>query len=196
MKQTFRGDDGFTLVELLVSLALLSLMAIYALAAINNLKGMNQIAERTSAQMEVDAVIRHLRESIGAALHVLVRKGDGAESLSFSGKPQSLSYAAASTGLTEVGGVYMIQLSVDDEHQLVERRALQRGVRPIPPTEVVLLRGVDGITFAYHGASSLAPKSEWASSESLPMAVTLSLHFMKDDHRGSATAVVPIQSAQ
>jgi general secretion pathway protein J len=196
MKQAFRGDDGFTLVELLVSLALLSLMAVYALGAFNSLRGMNQVAERTSAQMEVDAVIRHLRESIGAARYVLVRNGDGAESLSFSGKPQSLFYAAASTGLTEVGGIYLIDLSVDDEHQLVERRGLQRGVRPIAPTEVVLLRGVDGITFAYHGASSPAPESEWASADDLPIAVTLGLRFTKGDQREVATAVIPIRTAQ
>ena len=120
-----RHDDGFTLVELLVSLALLSLMAIYALNAFSSLRDINRVEDRVDAQMEVEAVARHLRETIADVRPIFVRDSNNAPKLLFRGSPGVLEFVSASNGGLETGG-----LGVDHRDDLAQLHNLGLGLVP------------------------------------------------------------------
>ena len=121
-----RNDDGFTLVELLVSIALLSLMAIYTLNAFSAMRNMNRVVDAFGEQMEVEAVQRHLRGAIGDMRPVFKNDANSQAGLLFEGEADRVAFVVASNGDREVGGLYFVQYFVNENGDLIVDRNLLR----------------------------------------------------------------------
>lgn len=187
MSASTRSEDGFTFVELMISLALLSLMTAYALSAFGMLRDMNRIAAAAAAKQEVYAVTRHMRESLGDIRVQFIAEGDSDHHLLFEGLTSSIRFVTASNGLRETGGLYVVRYVLDDSGDLVSERALLQTRPSNQVNRVVLLRGVSSISFGYMAKSDsngeASPQAAWEDKRNLPQAIAVSVGFKADDQR-------------
>lgn len=195
MRLHAKADDGFTLVELLVSMALLSLMAIYAIQAFSTLRNMSRVEADMAAQMEVDAVARHLRGELEETSAVFLPDGSVRPKLLFVGKSTTLTYVATSNGEREVGGPYLVSLALDGDGTLKSRRQLIQTKISEQVNEVILLRGVQSIHFSYR-ASKNPPQvlPEWNADNRLPIAIEISVAFANQDKRHWPETLIRLQN--
>jgi general secretion pathway protein J len=192
-----KANDGFTLVELLVSLALLSLMAIYAIQAFSTLRNMNRVEADVAAQMEVDAVAKHLRGELGQISAEFLPDATFALKLLFTGKSSTLTYVAKSNGEREVGGLYLVTLALEKEGTLWSRRQLIQSKISEHANEVVLLRNVKTIQFTFYDNSiPRQPLTDWIADNQLPMAIQINVIFADKDKRNWPQTLVRLQNVE
>jgi general secretion pathway protein J len=196
VKCNAENQDGFTLVELLVSMALLSLMAIYTIQAFSTLRNMNRIEANIAAQMDVDAVVRHLHDEI-ANTHVVMSEGIGATSkLFFEGNVSNLKFVTTSNGERETGGLYLVQLQVDADGTLISKRQLLGTKSSEHIDEVILLRNVNSIAFSYvTNGNPPSIANQWTANNTLPNAVQINLSFKDGDTRKWSIPTIRIATA-
>jgi general secretion pathway protein J len=187
-------EDGFTLVELLISLALLSLMAIYAIQTFTTLRTMNRIESDMASQMEVDAVARLLRRELSDARAVFQQQGTANEQLYFIGAENTLAYVTESNGEREAGGLYYVAISLDSTGTLTAKRQLL-GIKLYDHiNEVVLLRGVSKLSFSYVGDTATTP--DWQAINQLPKAIAAHVEFQGGDKRRWSDILVRLQTSR
>lgn len=189
-----RHDEGFTLVELLVSLALLSLMTIYALNALSSLRDINRIVDRIGSQMEVEAVARHFRETISDVRPVFVMDENNAPRFLFKGSPDTLEFVSASNGERETGGLYLVRYNVDAEGTLLAERQILRDRQSMEINKVVLLRDVAGVSFKYLDSASAF--DTWQQKDSLPSAIEVNMAFNGRNPRKWQPALINLQAGR
>ena len=174
MNKCGAGNQGFTLVELLVSLALLSLMTIYTANAFNSLRSMSRVADEMSREYEIDAALRHVRGAIADTRPHFQPDGVGGQEFLFEGSAHTLTFVTAATGERERGGLYVVTLSLEENGELVERRRLLGNTTNHDGTRTVLLRRVGDLRFRYADSGTKDEStefSEWAVSGSLPQVI-------------------------
>jgi hypothetical protein len=177
-------------------MALLSLMAIYAIQAFTTLRNMNRIEANIATQMEVDAVVRHLRDEI-ANTRVVMSEGIGAApKLLFEGKESNLKFVTTSNGARETGGFYLVQLQVNADGTLLSKRQLL-GTKPSKHIdEVILLRNVNSIAFSYvTNGNPPSIANQWTANNTLPNAVQINLSFKDGDTRKWSIPTIRIATA-
>lgn len=190
-----RAEDGFSLIELLVSLAIVSLLAVYGLSAFDTMRDKNRMAERHTARLEVEQVMQHLRDEIGSALVVLENGSGGQPVLVFEGKPQSLMLVTVSNGDRETGGLYRVRYFVNNQRELVCERQMYRPGETLPSYTVVLLRNVEALSFRYLDAESRNSPEIWTNQLSLPVAINFEIHFDEQDVRPDVEGQVMVPAA-
>lgn len=184
MKQKIAESNGFTLIEVLVCFALLSLMAVYAFQSFQVLEGFRLAGTQLEAQHEVGAVAHLLEKQISGAQVVFKKVGTEQQRLLFEGTLQSLHFVGNSDGARDAGGPYEIWIYVDQNGSLIERRQLIRLEHQGPVHEVILLNHVKSIFFAYQAASyALEETSHWNALDRLPKVVEVDIDFVAGDQR-------------
>jgi prepilin-type N-terminal cleavage/methylation domain-containing protein len=166
---TRNNEAGFSLVELLVSLSLLSLMAIYALNAFNVTSRMKAIARGVERQSEEAAVLRLLQDEVSTLVPVYRQDNTGSPILQFQGGRDSLSYVVTSDGTREVGGLYSVTWRVNDKRQLIVERhlLLPEGAASEP---LVALDNVAALAFEYDGSLQ-----NWTDQQLLPKSIDIKI---------------------
>jgi prepilin-type N-terminal cleavage/methylation domain-containing protein len=176
-----RDESGFTLVELLVSLTLLSLMTIYALNALSITSQMKIVARGVERKAEVVAVMQQFHDEIASLTPAYAQGSDGQPVLMFEGEEDTISYVISADGTRETGGLYRVIWRVDSEQQLIVERSLLRvGLTSV--TSLVALKDVLGIKFGYEAARN------WKQQHKLPKAIWLRLE--KIDNKNSAVEIL------
>ncbi len=178
---------GFTLVELLVVMTLLSLIV---LALSSALQSMAQTQERLDARLTRTDDLRvtsgFLRETLGRiAQH---RKPGvlkaGENPYLFSGQPQEMSWIGIMPARYGAGGRYFFKLGLENEAStlaLVLRYTPWRDDNILPDWAAsdrhVLVKSVASLQFAYEDAAPEPPTwtPAWSSSDALPGRVRISL---------------------
>lgn len=169
MNNSSKGTEGFTLVELLVTLSLLSIMAIYAFNAFGLTGKMKTVARGVESDAEVQTVLRHFHDDVSTLIPVYRQDSAGSAKLIFEGSETSLSYVAFADGTKEVGGLYQVKWQLNDKHQLtIERHLL--GDKSTKNVALVVLEDVVGVTFTYNGDKTL-----WRDQQTLPGTIVLKL---------------------
>jgi prepilin-type N-terminal cleavage/methylation domain-containing protein len=191
-----RQDDGFTLVELLVSLALLSLMTIYALNAFSSLRDINRVVDRIGTQMEVEAVARHFRETLADVRPVFVMDENNAPKFLFKGAIDALEFVSASDGDRETGGLYLVRYSVNADGTLLAERRLLRDRQETEADNVVLLRDVDGISFSYLAPGASDGVDTWERKDTLPSAIAVTVTFSTKAPRIWPPTLIALRAAR
>jgi general secretion pathway protein J len=176
-------EDGFTLAEMLVALAILALMSTYAIMSITTLNQVKRVEQKIDASSEVDAVQRHLQHTIADTRSIFALDAENLARLAFVGKPDTLEIVAPLNDRLERGGLYRLRYGFDPgSRQMTLGYAL---FRPVPVQSNLasepLLTNVENLTFRYYGYDSSDESGEWTSAwertDILPSAIEISARF-------------------
>lgn len=181
------NESGFTLVEMLVALALLSIMTLYAWQTFSVLQRFKLIADRVGSQMEVDAAAKQMAMAISDTKGVLGHDVNNQPLGMFKGQPARIEFIATSDGERETGGFYVITYSLDDKARLISTHRLFRENEILTSTTITLLRGVKSLSFEYFFQSPSEQKPQafniWESKLTSPSAVEVKVEFEESDKR-------------
>lgn len=172
---TRHRNSGFTLIEVLVSMAILALLAIYSFSALSSVRRMNTIIDRVQHQENIEIARRFLTAELAGTQAVVMDAGGGRQELLFDGRPASISFVSLSDGSRETGGLYLSTVFLSEEGTLMmSRRLLGRDNVLSPPSR--LLDGVKSVRFSYlacQNGGEAGFTAQWADSTRLPFAVAI-----------------------
>lgn len=191
------GDmsHGFTLIEVVVALSLLSLLMLIAMTAF---RGLGQTANRldglATQNDELRIVSAFLRHTVGAARAIAAESGDlsaigattGSASFAaathFRGDPQALSWVSILPARDGVGGLSTLNLTLSEnagEGRLILGFAPFDPTRPTADrnryTERVLIDRVAELAILYRAAGETEWASHWHDRSDLPGHVKITL---------------------
>ncbi|MFL5258590.1 MAG: hypothetical protein ACJ8AS_02465 [Hyphomicrobiales bacterium] len=190
---------GSTLLELLVAVALLALLCSYSFTAIRNLRNFDRANRNIENSSSLDAIAAHLRRTIAGTHIAFFTRTDSTAELAFIGEESRIALVTDGESGLELGGLYLLQIGLNNDHQLV---AYRRPFRPnMPPATddapIILLDGVAALSFRYYGSPEEGAGPEWharwASARLLPKAVKISA--MSEDQRALVSLLIPLESA-
>ena len=192
-------EAGFTLVEMLVALALLSIMTLYAWQSFSVLQRFKLIADRVSSQMEVDAAARQMMMAISDARGVLGHDVNNQPVGTFKGQPNHIEFIATSDGERETGGFYVVTYSLDEKARLISTHRLFRENEILSETTIKLLRSVKSLSFKYFFQTPNGQKPQtfdaWESKLTSPSAVEVKVEFEENDKRKWPPTFINISTA-
>tara|TARA_R110000823_G_scaffold295738_5_gene415659 strand:+ start:41472 stop:42083 length:612 start_codon:yes stop_codon:yes gene_type:complete len=180
-----KTEKGFTLLEMVVSLALFSMMTLAIVAAMRTFGNTQITLEKVTDRVdEMRVVSEFLRNSIGSALPV-VRVGEfsadargGTYGTYFRGSAKELMWVAPMVAGANLGGAFVMQLSQVDDRLELRWHPYQRNVTAINWTEQpprVLLDTVSSFDVGYLGGFQGDWLPEWTPGQALPLAVRLNI---------------------
>jgi general secretion pathway protein J len=195
-----RGEQGLTLIELLLALAILTLLTGF-LAGGLSIGRRAFDADRTSEiASETDAAIKVISSLIASALPVRANATNQKSGIVFDGRQNTLSFVALSEGRSLRGGPHRISLRRSGEDLVVDvvgpAAETAREVSAAGPTRVVALSGIREIRFSYFGSVTppAAPgwQAEWLRAERLPDLVSIQIDF-QDARRNEPARIIALR---
>lgn len=189
-----RRRAGFTLVEMLVSLALFSLISLLLIQAIGAAGMLSGLGGRLSTDTDLDIVRDHLRGSLAR----LAGRDTNGRRPPFLGEPERFTGTVLANRGTERGGavrqsVWAIRRG-DGTVDLVETRGVgpETGMRP---PEVLVSRAA-AVRLRYFGAALADPqpgwRPAWTRRDRPPTLIEISLDFPAGDRRRWPPLLVPL----
>jgi prepilin-type N-terminal cleavage/methylation domain-containing protein len=191
MNWTGSRDDqaGFTLVELLVALALTAAIASFIIGGFHLVRRASAITYDRERTEEVDAAAMKLRGLLATTMRVqTIDEVDHIARLVFEGRTDAVIFVTLSEATAFQGGLMRVRLSWQDRPPLpghpaalVLRTAVFRAdPRLVFESEpVVLFRDVVRFSLQYFGAPGLGEppqwQSEWVGSDRIPLAMLAQL---------------------
>jgi general secretion pathway protein J len=187
MNQTGSRDNqaGFTLVELLVALALTAAIASFIIAGFQLVRGASAIAYARESADEVDAAAMQLRGLLARTMPATtIDEVDRNARLHFDGRTDTVTFVTLSEATAFQGGLMRVHLSWQDRPPLpghpaalVVRAAVFRANSRliVESAPVVLFRDVVGFSLRYFGAPEPGkpPRwhAEWLGRDQMPLAM-------------------------
>jgi general secretion pathway protein J len=178
----FRRSQGFTLVEVVVALAIMSLIMLATVSALRTFANTQSSLDRLSARVdEVRTVSSFLRDTLDSTVFAqgsggLTLGGAGGEELAyFAGTRNSISWKAPILFGEGFGGTFLLQVSHAEDQLLL------RWQEPLPPEEEpswtdtesrVLVHSVEEFQVAFLPEYGEKWEGEWHGTDS-PAAVRL-----------------------
>jgi general secretion pathway protein J len=190
------GQSGFTLVELLVALALFSLLVTVLFNNVHfGLQAWKHGGARAEDVQHMMASQELLRRMIGDIYPMYV--ADAAPRIDFVGTKDALSFLASAPASANTGGRYRLKLSVErrsGEDDLVLSAIPELAQDTSMSTKTVLLRDVDHAEFSYFGRPTGERNPQWIESWSkrieMPALVRVRVGFRSGDPRSWPELVV------
>lgn len=182
-------EAGFTLVEMIVCLALASLIGLLMLGTIRAAGNASAAAAFSAEAEEVQSVRDHLRRTLGA----LARRRIDGSGPGLQGRPDGLLAGLGADRSLERGADLAVSLASapreDGGFDLIESRAPlepEPGTVPRRQSEV-LLEGVAGVSLRYFGATAEnAPPAwqpVWLRTDRMPILIEIGIAFGPRDRR-------------
>jgi general secretion pathway protein J len=181
------GDRGFTLVELLVGLSLMSLLAVTLIGAMRTglitWRGVARHAEKLDQIMVAQSQLRKL---IGAAYPMHIRSNDSMGHVVFDGTSTSLRFLSTAPVAVQGGGRGIFLLSVVPRGNgfaltVTSRPELEARSHKGQPASVTLVEGLEYMSFAYFGRRRddrvSAWHDNWQAHVELPLLVRIDARF-------------------
>lgn len=180
---------GFSLIEVLVAMTLLSLIGVMAGGAVSFGRTVwDRTEERGNSLAETRAVQSFLRRQLEHARVVQLRNGSRTPPVFFEGTRTSVEFIAPITAVAAPHGEHLVRLARSD---LAEGRSLELSFdrigtrRPTLSSAAIiepLLFGVRDLNLRYFGAASdggeAVWQSEWRNRPDLPGMIEVELTFM------------------
>jgi general secretion pathway protein J len=186
MKRQREGQAGFSLLEMLVAMALLSLILSAFGALFYRLGTTNAAIGRIERSENVDVVRRYLQRSLeGMRAHSQLDT-NGVRTVQFEGEKSRVRFVGASAGDRDTGGLYETELWLDQGERLLQRRrplGWGRGAQVLPE---VLLEGLVSLTLSYFPCPREAPRPDlhrWKTARQLPFLISVEVTFKAGDSR-------------
>ena len=194
------GQSGFTLVELLVALALFSLLVTVLFNNVHfGLQAWKHGGARAEDVQHMMAVQELLRRTIGDAYPMYVTDAVTGPRIDFDGTKDALSFLAGAPASANVGGRYRFKLFVErrsgaDDLVLSAIPELVLSGGSTADTRTVVLRDVDHADFSYFGrpAGERNPQwiDIWSKRDDMPALVRVRVAFRPGDTRSWPDLVV------
>jgi len=188
----YPGEAGLTLIELLVSLALLAVLTGFLVGGLAmGRRGFD--ADRVAGvETETDAAIEAISRLIGSALPVLANQDGKARIVAFSGQRETVSFVGLSEGHALPGGPIKFNLQRNGGELIVDVASSRAGASRAPVPRVVVLKGVRTVRFGFFGRKTpteeVGWQSEWLDADRLPDLVSIQIDF--EDRRRTQPAVL------
>jgi general secretion pathway protein J len=208
----WRAPDGFTLLELLLAVSLLSLITASIMGGIHLGRRSWETSRASEALDEVESAVRAAAGLLGRSF--LAGPDQKGQSLQgpqpvFMGSASGVRFIALSEGGAQWGGLILTEIGVESSPDGDARVAVW--TKPYRPKEglsiarevmkkTVLAEGPASIRFSYYGAPELAPgeserrvttwSESWSSSSNLPALVSVTILLRRLGRDMEASAVV------
>ncbi len=199
-----RAESGFTLIEMIVSLALMALIAMLLIQSLQATGLVTRSAQRLAAQEEVQLVRGHLRRTLA---NVVRRRRDG-KRVPFLGQGKVLAATIGANAEAERVSEIMVGLSAAAAPDgagfaLVEETRISSDAMTgamTEPEREVLLRGIAGLRLRYFGVLGQTGSADWQPrwvtawqrTDRLPTLVEVSVDFPATDARRWPALVLPL----
>jgi general secretion pathway protein J len=197
---------GFTLVELLVTLALMSLISLLLFGGIRfGTAVWDSSNARMSAVEEVSAVQNVLRQLLGEATISRQRTTDASQrGLWFQGTADSVRFIAPLPVHRGVGGLYLLTLAPNGAALMLDWH-MRRPASPFGKDadgladSSPLLSGIANMKLAYYGSVGQGQKpgwhSVWDDGAGLPELIRIDIAFAPGDRRSWPELIVAVKGA-
>jgi len=178
------SSSGFTVLELLIALCILSLFAIYATSAYHQIRRMSEVTQRLERTDSAVAVQSYVRGLVSGARAIMVKtSGQSRPAVAFNGEESRLALITASDGTLETGGLYSATLEMrprsDGLADFVTNRRPLRATTPSYSGDELLLEGIGSLQFRYfgeaNGETSPSWQTQWVNQETLPELVEVTI---------------------
>lgn len=184
------GEEGFTLVELLVAISLLAILSGLFVNTVVLSKQMASVSDRFLAARELDAVENYLRRDLRQAFKLFQLDPQAkAHQLVFRGAPDRLELVLPANVDVEYGGLryvtFLTEANVEGGSRLITRRhpggTSVQSTKPAKTSEVVLLEAVSKISLRYFGAQLVNDRrttgwfDAWDAIDQLPQLVEFNI---------------------
>ena len=201
----WKGEDGFTLIETLVALALMGLV----LSALANLTAQwlpswNRGLDRIQRSEMIGITLHRLADDLANALPVPASASDMAPF--FSGSEQSITFVRTALGPNAGPELDVVHLGETTDKAGLATVRSRTQFRPVPPNAsasnqfhfrepVVLLRAPYRLTFAYAGDDDEEWQSSWRDPGKLPSRIKLTVRDSSNGRAISTVTSIHVQSS-
>ena len=200
-----RPDGGFTLLELLVSLVLLSLLMSLVPPALRLAQRGPAIAAELDRRAEIDAALSFSVQQLGEATPIYLRGDDGRLQIQFDGKPEAIGFVApakfdsADSGLTrfdlalgsDAAGRHGLLLSWTAWRSASRYGTDPKNGAPAVSQSKLLIEGATDFRLRYFGSVRSRGEKDWSTSwprtDALPALVEMSVTTAKETRRRIVT---------
>jgi len=175
---TDRGDDGFTLVEILVALTLLGLMATMTINVFQQLRAVRSIQTHYEARSNTASVVNYIGSEISRAMAIPLNTDADGMMRSLEGTATSVRFVAATRSGFKEDALREISFSIetkDAQTKLVRHvRSRTGGDSPSDNRIDELLSGKTALKFSYRSGHDGGQWAEsWQNEADLPAAIRI-----------------------
>jgi general secretion pathway protein J len=193
----YRSQSGFTLLELLIAITLLSLLTTMLFAGLRlGTRHVERQSTRLERSAQIPAVQSFLRTQLANAQPLLLDQTSARKAILFDGRPDGLDFVGVAPESVTIGGLQLFSIEVNPgaASQLrvrwrlfgVPEVGVGRGAH-----ETVLLDGVARLAFHYYGIVPLGKEPAWHQAwqeiEYLPSLIRLELVFQDGERMPALT---------
>lgn len=198
------GDAGFTLLELLIGIALFALISALVVGSIRGARQALNVAEQSNDETVIDAAQALVRNLLTEARPLPVDANMPESQIVFSGAASQLSFISTYTAEGQFGGLYSSTFgaapsnAVQGQFDVVITQALFRSTAsPAPMSKTTLLvKNVTALGIRYYGyddqTTTWVWNNAWSGSARLPTLVEIDVRFPAGDPRLWRPLVAPL----
>lgn len=195
-----KGEQGLTLIELLLSLAILAVLTGFLAGGLTMGRRAFSTDRASEIGSETSAAIQTVAALVGSALPLRFDGAGPKDAIGFDGRQEGLSFVGLSEGRSLRGGPHKIVLRRSGGDIVADFVALNGARSKDNPeassTRVVVLSGVREVRIGYFGTTDRRVKpawrAEWIRAERLPDLISIRIEF-EDERRNEPATIVALR---